>query len=114
MKRSPIKHKPKRYPIPKEEIAKADERAGGCCEGCGLVVRPLQNAHIKHRGIGGVQRRNTYINDHRNIAKCCLYCHDIIDGRIKAFEGNKEHLREKLKNKLGWYDWANEHRIREV
>lgn len=115
MRRSLIKHKPKRYPISKEEIAQVEARSGGLCEGCGRCTGWLEKAHIKHRGMGGVQRRNAdIINNHRNMADLCIYCHGIIDRRINVPAHFREYLLQKLKPKLGWYEWAEEHGIKEV
>ncbi len=115
MKRSPIKHKAKRYPVPKSVIALVETRAGGLCEGCGSSYG-LQRAHIKHRGMGGVQRGNAHIiNEHRNMALLCRYCHDVIDKRVSIpIENTRLILIAKLKLKTGWHEWAEEFGIKEV
>ena len=112
-----MKVKPKRNPIPKEELAKVEERSGGKCEfhgdDCSDKLH-LEYAHIIHRGMGGVQgNRARIINDHRNITKICEFIHDLIDGRlfeVVCSKGRIESITEGLKQKIGWYEWAEENR----
>ncbi len=81
-------------------------RAGWACESCGST-RDLQYAHLEHRRIGG--RKNEWIgiyNDPRNIALLCATEHSMMHGTLECTT-----LIENLKNKLGWYDWANEYKI---
>ncbi len=115
LKRTLIKFKPKRFPIPKEELAKVDERANGKCEYCGDICENVKHdyAHIRHRGIGGVQgTKSRIINDHRNIVWICRIIHDVIDGRgskIYAISYVKG-IRDALKRKIGWYEWYEENK----
>ena len=93
MKRSPIRRKPKKNPIPKEVLMKVCLRSGGewidgeCiggqCESCANEHwdwRGLQFSHDIHRGMGGTS--NPEINTPENIKRRCAYCHDLKDKRV--------------------------------
>lgn len=113
MKRSRIKYKKKRFPTPKEELAKVDERSGGQCEYCRdrNTTDILDYAHFVHRGMGGVQKeRAKVINDHRNIVRLYRYHHRAIDGNIKFMYGENFIIIDILKKKIKWYEWAEENR----
>lgn len=102
MKRTRLKFKPKRNPIPPEEIAKVKERSGGACEVGFCFRRATQIAHIKHRGMGGAQGQAAkVINSHKNMFDSCQYHHDLIDRRIKeSFPGEREQVLKSIKSKL--------------
>jgi len=88
------------------------ERSKGICEYCGGPgdFRGLQTAHITHRKLGG---RNgimaKIINDSRNMALLCAQCHDRIDRRVPIKPKEREIMLTKLKRKLDWYEWKQEH-----
>ncbi len=102
MKRTRLKFKPKRNPVPPEEIAKVKERSGGLCEVPRCLCKATQIAHVKHRGMGGTQGQAAkIINSHKNMFDSCQYHHDLIDRRIKeTFPGEREQVLESIKNKL--------------
>lgn len=115
LKHDAIKFKPKRYPVPKEELAKVDERAGGKCEyhdNTGMCVGKLVYAHIRHRKLGGAQgKMSLVINNHRNMTKVCSFIHDVIDNRIfdwKSADESRGKVIEFLKSKIGWHEWYEE------
>ncbi len=110
LKRSPLKHKAKRYPISQAEINIVMERSGEVCENCG-TSRSCQIAHITPRGIGGVQARNAHIiNEHRNMTYLCKFDHDVIDRRVD-FSMLRGAMLSTLKDKIGWYEWQKEFNI---
>jgi hypothetical protein len=110
LKRTPIKFKPKRNPIPKEELARVDERADGECEWCS-GINHLEYAHIVHRGMGGSQGfKSSIINNHRNIARLCQWDHVKLDNdNVLSFPRDKM-IRKFLKDKIGWYEWYEENK----
>lgn len=109
IKRSPIRHRAKRYPMEQSEIDKVDERAGGRCEYCGARI-DLQNAHIIHRKMGGAQAKNhKIINEHRNIAKLCWHCHDVLDRRFMVDDSIRCVMIATIKYKISWYEWQQEY-----
>lgn len=123
LKRTPMKFKPKRFPIPKEELAKVDERADCKCEFHGSRCPSifLEYAHIKHRKMGGVQDDIAeIINNRRNITKICNLTHDFIDCRttklldvnleVREGENFRNRVIDILKQKIGWYEWYEENK----
>ena len=111
-----MKIKPKRNPVPKEELRKVDERCEDRCEFCGLEIGNFFDyAHIKHRMLGGRHGEMAkIINEHRNIAKVHRMCHQIIDKLFKISNGRYLNSMNKLKQRIRWYEWAEEFGITEV
>ncbi len=88
-------------------------RSGNLCEFCRSPggFFGLQFAHITHRKIGGRHgEMKKIINDKRNIAHLCQFCHDVLDNRA-IFPIRQEEILRKLKKRIGWHDWAKENNI---
>jgi len=89
MKRSPLKYKPKRHPIPIEILKTVCERDGGTWIGKRCIppatdkfgaqpdFRGFQFSHRKHRGLGGRPSMNTV----ENLDFITAISHDLRDGR---------------------------------
>lgn len=116
LKKVAMKHKRKRSTVAWHELVLISERDNGnCCEWHGndkCIYRDGGNyAHIIHRKIGGVHRKmENIINEHRNMVWVCKPIHDIIDKRIKYPEKERQEIIETLKQKIGWYEWAEQYK----
>ncbi|MBE3145444.1 MAG: HNH endonuclease [Planctomycetes bacterium] len=95
--------------LTKATIATIERRSDGLCENCG---KPAQDAaHITAKKMGGRQGpMKAIINDPRNLAALCRDCHDLIDfKRRELYPGERAGALEKLKAKIDWQDWEQEH-----
>ncbi len=88
-------------------------RSGNLCEFCRSPggFFGLQFAHITHRKIGGRHgEMKKIINDKRNIAHLCQFCHDTLDHRAISPKLRDEMLCT-IKNRIGWQIWAKENNL---